>query len=132
MLQHDLSFADTAQTYALLTIGDGLVAQIPALIVSTAAAGVIVTRVSTEADVSEQMVSQLFNNPRVMLLAAGVIGLLGIIPGMPNLMFLLFTAALLALAWWLRGQQTSAPRPLLSRAVPSARLNRRQRPPSQT
>ncbi|MEZ3500082.1 flagellar biosynthesis protein FlhA [Pantoea sp. KPR_PJ] len=104
IVQHDLSFADAAQTYTLLTIGDGLVAQIPALIISTAA-GVIVTRVSTESDVGEQMVSQLFNNPRVMLLAAGVIGLLGIIPGMPNLIFLLFTAALLGLAWWLRGQQ---------------------------
>ncbi|SFU20169.1 flagellar biosynthesis protein FlhA [Kosakonia arachidis] len=104
ILQHDLSFADAAQTYTLLTIGDGLVAQIPALIISTAA-GVIVTRVSSETDVGEQMVSQLFNNPRVMLLAAGVIGLLGIIPGMPNLVFLLFTAALLGLAWWLRGQQ---------------------------
>ena len=102
--QHDLSFADAAQTYTLLTIGDGLVAQIPALIISTAA-GVIVTRVANETDVGEQMVSQLFNNPRVMVLAAGVIGLLGIIPGMPNLMFLLFTAALLGLAWWLRGRE---------------------------
>lgn len=102
--QHGLSFADAAQTYTLLTIGDGLVAQIPALIISTAA-GVIVTRVSSETDVGEQMVSQLFNNPRVMLLAAGVIGLLGVIPGMPNIVFLLFTAALLGLAWWLRGQQ---------------------------
>ncbi|WP_239953090.1 flagellar biosynthesis protein FlhA [Pantoea sp. Z09] len=107
ILQHDLSFADAAQTYTLLTIGDGLVAQIPALIISTAA-GVIVTRVATEADVGEQMVGQLFNNPRVMLLAAGVVGLLGIIPGMPNLVFLLFTAALLGLAWWLRGQQMQA------------------------
>lgn len=126
MLQHDLSFADAAQTYTLLTIGDGLVAQIPALIVSTAA-GVIVTRVSTEADVGEQMVSQLFNNPRVMLLAAGVVGLLGIIPGMPNLVFLLFTAALLALAWWLRGQQTGAPRPLLSQ--PGAAVSEAQQAP---
>ncbi|WP_123349398.1 MULTISPECIES: flagellar biosynthesis protein FlhA [unclassified Enterobacter] len=104
IVQHDLSFADAAQTYTLLTIGDGLVAQIPALIISTAA-GVIVTRVASETDVGEQMVSQLFNNPRVMVLAAGVIGLLGIIPGMPNLVFLLFTAALLGLAWWLRGQE---------------------------
>jgi len=103
ILQHDLSFAEAGETYTLLTIGDGLVAQIPALIISTAA-GVIVTRVSSEQDVGEQMVSQLFNNPRVMLLAAGVIGLLGIIPGMPNMVFLLFTAALLGLAWWLRGR----------------------------
>ena len=104
MMQHDLSFAQAGETYTLLTIGDGLVAQIPALIISTAA-GVIVTRVATEQDVGEQMVSQLMNNPRVMLLSAGVIGLLGIIPGMPNLVFLLFTSALLGAAWWLRGRE---------------------------
>lgn len=104
MMQHDLSFAQAGETYTLLTIGDGLVAQIPALIISTAA-GVIVTRVATEQDVGEQMVSQLMNNPRVMLLSAGVIGLLGIIPGMPNLVFLLFTSALLGGAWWLRGRE---------------------------
>ena len=107
MLQHDMSFAQAGEAYTLLTIGDGLVAQIPALIISTAA-GVIVTRVSTEQDVGEQMVSQLLNNPRVMLLSAGVIGLLGIIPGMPNLVFLLFTAALLGTAWWLRGRELQA------------------------
>jgi flagellar biosynthesis component FlhA len=65
------------------------------------AAGVIVTRVSTDQDVGEQMVGQLFSNPRVMLLAAAV-RLLGLVPGMPNLVFLLFTAALLGLAWWMR------------------------------
>lgn len=104
ILQHDMNLDEAAQTYTLLTIGDGLVAQIPALIISTAA-GVIVTRVSTEQDIGEQMVGQLFNNPRVMLLSAVVIGLLGLIPGMPNFVFLLFTTALLALSWWLRGRQ---------------------------
>ena len=69
-------------------------AQIPALVISTAA-GVIVTRVATDQDVGEQMVGQLFSNPRVMLLSAGVLGLLGTVPGMPNTVFLLFTAALL-------------------------------------
>ena len=108
ILQHDLSFAEAGQTYTLLTIGDGLVAQIPALILSTAA-GVIVTRVSTDQDVGEQMTGQLFKNPQVMLLAAGVVGLLGMIPGMPNFVFLLFTAGLLALAWWTRGRQMKAP-----------------------
>lgn len=102
--QHDMSFSAAASTYTLLTIGDGLVAQIPGLIISTAA-GVIVTRVASDQDVGEQMVSQLFKNPRVLVLAAGVIGLLGMIPGMPNLVFLLFTAGLLALAWWLRGKE---------------------------
>ncbi|MDU6453021.1 MAG: flagellar biosynthesis protein FlhA, partial [Enterobacter hormaechei] len=86
-------------------VGGLLVAQIPALVISTAA-GVIVTRVSTDQDVGEQMVGQLFSNPRVMLLSAAVLGLLGMVPGMPNLVFLLFTAALLGLAWWMRGRET--------------------------
>lgn len=103
MTQHNMSFAQAGETYTLLTIGDGLVAQIPALIISTAA-GVIVTRVSTEQDVGEQMVGQLLSSPRVMVLSAAVIGLLGLIPGMPNFIFLVFTIALLFLAWWLRGR----------------------------
>lgn len=70
---------------------------------------VIVTRVSTDQDVGQQMVTQLFNNPRVMVLSASVLGLLGMVPGMPNFVFLLFTAALLALAWRLRGKQTQQP-----------------------
>lgn len=98
-----------SESYTLLTIGDGLVARIPALVISTAA-GVIVTRAATDQDVGEQMVGQLFNNPRGMLLSAGVLGLLGLVPGMPNLVFLLFTAALLGLAWWLRGREQQAPR----------------------
>lgn len=102
MLSHGMPFSQAGETYVLLAIGDGLVAQIPALIISTAA-GVIVTRVSNEQDVGEQMFTQLFSNPKVMVLAAGVIGLLGLIPGMPNFVFLLFTGGLLGFAWWLRG-----------------------------
>lgn len=105
VLQHNMAVGHAAETYTLLTIGDGLVAQIPALVISTAA-GVIVTRVSTDQDVGQQMVTQLFNNPRVMVLSAAVLGLLGMVPGMPNFVFLLFTAALLALAWRLRGKQS--------------------------
>ncbi|WP_034915463.1 flagellar biosynthesis protein FlhA [Erwinia sp. 9145] len=105
VMQHGLDVGHAAETYTLLTIGDGLVAQIPALVISTAA-GVIVTRVSTDQDVGEQMVSQLFKNPRVMMLSAGVLGLLGLVPGMPNLVFLMFTAALLGLAWYLRGKES--------------------------
>ncbi|BCG09062.1 MULTISPECIES: flagellar biosynthesis protein FlhA [Buttiauxella] len=108
VLQHDMAVGAAAETYTLLTIGDGLVAQIPALVISTAA-GVIVTRVATDQDVGEQMVTQLFNNPRVMMLSAAVLGLLGMVPGMPNFVFLLFTAALLALAWWMRGREMEAP-----------------------
>lgn len=96
--QHGMALGVAGKTYTLLTIGDGLVAQIPLLIISTAA-GVIITRVSTENNISEQMLGQLFNNPQTIMLAALVIGLLGLIPGMPNVVFLLFTGSLLALAW---------------------------------
>lgn len=108
VLQHGMSMGHAAESYTLLTIGDGLVAQIPALVIFTAA-GVIVTRVSTDQDVGEQMVNQLFSNPSVMLLSAAVLGLLGLVPGMPNLVFLLFTAGLLGLAWWIRGREQKAP-----------------------
>ncbi|WP_148242130.1 flagellar biosynthesis protein FlhA [Enterobacter asburiae] len=107
VMQHDMSAGVAGETYTLLTIGDGLVAQIPGLVISTAA-GVVVTRVANDQDVGEQMVGQLFTSPRVIVLAAGVIGLLGLIPGMPNFVFLLFTAALLAIAWWLRGREGDA------------------------
>jgi flagellar biosynthesis protein FlhA len=110
VMQHDMSAGVAGETYTLLTIGDGLVAQIPGLVISTAA-GVVVTRVANDQDVGEQMVGQLFTSPRVIVLAAGVIGLLGLIPGMPNFVFLLFTAALLGVAWWLRGREGEAKKP---------------------
>jgi flagellar biosynthesis protein FlhA len=94
MVQHDLNFATAVHNYTLLTIGDGLVAQIPALVISTAA-GVIVSRVSNEQDVGQQLTGQLFSNPKVMYLTGGIIGLLGIIPGMPHFAFLVFGAALI-------------------------------------
>ncbi|UIF89638.1 flagellar biosynthesis protein FlhA [Cupriavidus sp. UYPR2.512] len=95
MLQHDLDFGTAVHNYTLLTIGDGLVAQIPALVISTAA-GVIVSRVSNEQDVGEQLTGQLFANPRVLYLTAGIIGMMGIIPGMPHFAFLLLAGVL---AW---------------------------------
>ncbi|WP_404376508.1 flagellar biosynthesis protein FlhA [Vreelandella aquamarina] len=119
MMQHDLGFADAARTYTLLTIGDGLVAQIPALVISTAA-GVTVSRVNTEQDVGQQMISQLFVNPQVMILAAMVMGLLGLVPGMPNLVFLIFTALLGGLAWYLirRKEQTLVKEEISAAAPP--------------
>ncbi|WP_297121634.1 flagellar biosynthesis protein FlhA [uncultured Enterobacter sp.] len=110
VMQHDMTASMAGETYTLLTIGDGLVAQIPGLVISTAA-GVVVTRVANDQDVGEQMVGQLFTSPRVVVLAAGVIGLLGLIPGMPNFVFLLFTAALLGTAWWLRGREGETKKP---------------------
>lgn len=93
MLQHGLNFSAATETYVLLTIGDGLVAQIPALMISIAA-GVVVSRVNTNEDVGEQLVGQLFNSPKVLYIVAGVIGMLGLIPGMPNLVFLFFSGLL--------------------------------------
>ncbi len=104
VMQHNMSAGDAAHTYVLLTIGDGLVAQIPALIISTAA-GVTVSRVNTEQDVGQQLIKQLFVSPKVLYLAAGVIGLLGLVPGMPNFIFLLFTAMLGGFAWYLQQKQ---------------------------
>ncbi|HET7267216.1 MAG TPA: flagellar biosynthesis protein FlhA [Oleiagrimonas sp.] len=100
MLQHDMSFGHAVHTYTLLTIGDGLVAQIPALIISTAA-GVTVSRVNAKKDVGQQVVDQLLVKPRVLWLVAGVLGLLGLVPGMPNAVFLFFTVGLAGSAWLL-------------------------------
>ncbi|WP_027469272.1 flagellar biosynthesis protein FlhA [Deefgea rivuli] len=99
MLQHDMLFADAAKTYTLLTIGDGLVAQVPALIISVAA-GIVVSRVGTNQDLSEQILGQLFARPQVMYVTAGVLAVLGIIPGMPHLAFLMMAAIAGGLAWF--------------------------------
>ncbi|WP_044008040.1 flagellar biosynthesis protein FlhA [Buchnera aphidicola] len=100
LIQHHMFLNKAVEVYTLLTIGDGLVAQIPALVISTAA-GVIVTRVSSNQNVGEQMASQLFYNPQVILLSAIVLGVLGLVPGMPNIIFLVFTVLLFILSWWL-------------------------------
>ena len=98
VLQHNLDVGAAAKTYTLLAIGDGLVAQIPALIISIAA-GMVVTRVGDSQNISQQFVAQLFNSPKVVGLSAAIIGLLGLIPGMPNFVFLLLASGLGALAW---------------------------------
>jgi flagellar biosynthesis protein FlhA len=91
-MQHGMSLSDAGRTYALLTIGDGLVAQIPALLLSVAVA-ILVTRVSRPHDMSQQIMSQVFGNPRALGVTAGILTLLGIIPGMPNFVFLAMAAA---------------------------------------
>ena len=85
--QHGMSLADAGRTYALLTIGDGLVAQIPALLLSVAVA-ILVTRVSRPHDMSQQIVAQVLGQPRALAVTSGILALLGIIPGMPNVVFL--------------------------------------------
>ncbi|AMC36849.1 flagellar biosynthesis protein FlhA [Janthinobacterium sp. B9-8] len=100
MAQHDLPFAEAGKTYTLLTIGDGLVAQIPSLIISVAA-GIVVSRVGDGEDLSEQILGQMFSQPQVMYVTAGVLGVLGIIPGMPHMAFLLMAFILGGIAWQL-------------------------------
>ena len=89
VLQHDMSFSKALATYGALTIGDGLVAQIPALIISTAA-GILVTRVATEDDFSGQVSKQFQANSNALAVVAGVFGVLGVIPGMPHFIFITF------------------------------------------
>jgi len=98
LMQHDLSLADAAQNYTLLAIGDGLVAQIPALVISIAA-GIIVSRVSTEEDIAGQMLSNVFNKTQALYITAAILGMMGMIPGMPNLAFLLLAGGIVWLAW---------------------------------
>ncbi|GMU48939.1 MAG: flagellar biosynthesis protein FlhA [Candidatus Desulfobacillus denitrificans] len=117
VLQHDMDMARAAQNYTLLTIGDGLVAQIPALIISTAA-GLVVSRVATDEDIGQQFVGQVFANPQVLMLTAAILGILGLIPGMPHFAFLLFAAAVGGLAYWMVRKQA---RPAEEKpAVPAA------------
>ncbi|MDO9103245.1 MAG: flagellar biosynthesis protein FlhA [Candidatus Nitrotoga sp.] len=100
VFQHNLDIATAANNYTLLAIGDGLVAQIPALVISTAA-GMMVSRVSTEENISQQIVGQLFSQPQVLVLTAGIIGMLGLIPNMPHFSFLLLAGALGGLAYFI-------------------------------
>jgi flagellar biosynthesis protein FlhA len=98
VLQHDMSIALAAKNYTLLAIGDGLVAQIPGLIISIAA-GMVVTRVSDDRDVGQQVMGQMFNNGKALGITAAIIGLIGLIPGMPNMVFLLLASTLGWLSW---------------------------------
>jgi flagellar biosynthesis protein FlhA len=99
-LQHGMSAGDAAETFILLSIGDGLAAQLPALLVSTAVA-VIVTRVSRSQDMGHAMFGQVFGQHRALALAAGIVGFVGLIPGMPNFAFLSLAAGLGYIAWLL-------------------------------
>jgi len=97
-MEHGLGIGDAARIYTLLAIGDGLVAQVPSLLLSTAVA-VLVTRMSKSQDMSKQLAGQIFGQARALGIAAVVMGLLGMIPGMPNLVFLGLAAGCAYLAW---------------------------------
>ncbi|HHF7366619.1 TPA: flagellar biosynthesis protein FlhA [Legionella bozemanae] len=98
VFQHGMSVSDALHNYILLTIGDGLVAQVPSLVLSTAAA-IIVTRVSSAQNMGHAVISQLFANPRSLIIASAIMGLIGIIPGMPHIAFILLSAGLGGIAY---------------------------------
>ncbi|QAB14930.1 flagellar biosynthesis protein FlhA [Hydrogenovibrio thermophilus] len=111
MGQHDMTFSDAIQVYTILTLGDGLVAQIPSLLLSTATA-IIVTRVSGDKeDMSQQVQAQMFANPKALGMTAGIVGVFGVIPGMPNFAFLSFAAIAGAGAYLIHKKQQEKPAP---------------------
>lgn len=107
VVQHNMEFAQAANNYTLLTIGDGLVAQLPSLIISVAA-GFVVSRVGDGKDVGDQVTGQVFNNPQVIMITAGIVGVLGLIPGMPNIVFLMIAGGLVWLAKKVSTNQTES------------------------
>jgi len=106
--QHGLSLGQAADSYILLAVGDALVAQIPGLLISVAAA-MVVSRVGKEQDLGRQIMDQMFISPRVLGITAGIMGVLGIIPGMPHLVFLSIAAILGYAAWVLAHKPPPAP-----------------------
>ena len=107
LAMHDMSGGEAARSYITLAIGDALVAQIPALLISVAAA-MVVSRVGKEQDIGTQIGGQVFDSPRALGVAAGVVALLGLIPGMPNAVFLIVSAGLGLLAWQLMRKRSRA------------------------
>ncbi len=104
---HSLSAGDAADRYVLLAVGDALVAQIPGLLISVAAA-MVVSRVGKEHDIGSQIRRQVFGSARALGLAGGIVGVLGLVPGMPHLVFLLLGGALGVAAWWLQKRDAAA------------------------
>ncbi|HTV97385.1 MAG TPA: flagellar biosynthesis protein FlhA [Steroidobacteraceae bacterium] len=118
-LQHGMGLSEAGHTYALLTIGDGLVAQIPALLLSVAVA-ILVTRVSRPHDMSQQIMSQVLGQPRALAVTAGILTLLGIIPGMPNLVFLIMAGACAATAYAMAKRRAAEKSAAAAPAKPAA------------
>ncbi len=119
MLQHDMAFGAALKNYTLLAIGDGLVAQIPSLIISTAA-GIVVSRVASEQDIGAQLVTQLFAKPQVLAITAAIIGGMGMIPGMPHFAFLLLAGTLGGGAYLLMKKAKQPPPEPVPEAAPPA------------
>src|SRR5690554_3073525 len=106
MIQHQLEFGQAMEVYTLLTIGDGLVAQIPSLLLSVASA-ILVTRVNTAQDMGSQIVGQMFASPKALAIAAAILFLMGTVPGMPHIAFMGLGAIAGAAAYYIywKGQQ---------------------------
>ncbi len=104
IFQHSLSFADAGRIYTLLTIGDGLVAQIPSLLLSTAAA-IMVTRVSSSEDMGAQVNRQMFASPRALAVTAAVMIAMGLVPGMPHFSFISLGLVAAGAAYWIANKQ---------------------------
>ena len=121
MVQHGLGAAQAADSYIVLAVGDALVAQIPGLLISVAAA-MVVSRVGKEQDVGSQILGQMFRTPQTAAIAGGLIGLLGIVPGMPHLVFLLIAGGLGALARWLH-KRAQAPQPAAASTPSESQAN---------
>jgi len=127
VLQHGMPFGDAAATYTLLSIGDGLVAQLPALLISSAVA-MLVTRASRSQDMAQAMTGQVFGQYRALAITAGILGLVGLVPGMPNVAFLTLAAILGFIAWKLyRKSQAPAADPAAA-AAEAGPLNALGRP----
>ncbi len=107
VVQHGLSAGQAADSYILLAVGDALVAQVPALLISVAAA-MVVSRVGKDKDIGTMIGRQVFGSAKSLSITAGVIGMLGLIPGMPHVVFLLIASGLGYLAWWLKRKEQLA------------------------
>ncbi|WP_261885404.1 flagellar biosynthesis protein FlhA [Vibrio pomeroyi] len=117
MAQFDLGFGEAIEIYTLLTIGDGLVAQIPSLLLSIAAA-MMVTRQNTDEDMGQQLVFQMFDNPKALMITAAILGIMGIVPGMPHFSFLSLAIVAGAGAYYIdKKQKKKALEPSLPAAV---------------
>lgn len=128
MLQYDLNFVEALHIYTLLTIGDGLVAQIPSLLLSIGAA-IMVTRQNTDEDMGQQVAFQMFDNPRALIITACILGVLGLVPGMPHFAFLLLALISGGLSYWLirkkkkAAEEPEAPVPAEAETAPQKELS---------